>query len=146
MELRMKKPTLYMLVGIPASGKSTWVSSNQENCAALSTADYIEDRALEAAKTYSEVFSFFIDSATENLNQMLKNAVASNKDVIWDQTNLDVRSRRRKLKDFGQYRKVAVVFQTPDDDVLVARLNSRPGKNIPMKIIESMKLRFELPM
>lgn len=141
----MNKPTLYMLIGIPASGKSTWVRNNTNKCVIASTDDYIEKRAEEAGKTYNDVFSCVIEEATANLEAVVKNAIASKADVIWDQTNLDRKSRARKLRQFKDYCKVAVLFKTPSEEVLTNRLNSRVGKTIPIRVIESMKLRFEEP-
>lgn len=141
----MTKPTLYMLIGIPGSGKSTWVKLNKKSHVILSTDDYIEEQAKSVGKTYDEAFSFYIDSAMLNMDEMVKNACAQQKDVIWDQTNLDVNSRKRKLAKFDGYRKVAVVFEKPSEEVLKVRLASREGKKIPPRVIKSMVMRFQHP-
>jgi gluconate kinase len=43
------------------------------------------------------------------------------------------------------YEHIAVVFQTPDSDELKRRLNSRPGKVIPKRVIETMIEFWEEP-
>ena len=51
-------PKLYVLVGVPGSGKSTWVANQQwtEDCARVSTDEYVEMYAQSVGKTYTEVF------------------------------------------------------------------------------------------
>lgn len=56
--------TSYILVGIPASGKSTWVKSFKGTAIILSTDNYIEAFAQVQGKTYSEVFDSTIKEAT----------------------------------------------------------------------------------
>lgn len=141
----MTKPTLYMLIGIPASGKSTWVKTHSGEHVVLSTDNYIEEQARREKTTYDAVFTKCINAATNALNEMVGIVTKLKCDVIWDQTNLDARSRKRKLAKFLDYRKVAVVFEIPPEHVLKERLNSREGKVIPEKIIESMKERFQYP-
>lgn len=141
----MTKPTLYMLIGIPASGKSTWVKTHGSEHIVLSTDNYIEEQARREETTYDAVFMKYINIATNAMNEMVDVATKLKCDVIWDQTNLDIRSRKRKMAKFRDYRKVAVVFEMPSDNVLKERLQSREGKVIPEKIIESMKQRFQYP-
>ena len=43
------------------------------------------------------------------------------------------------------YEHIAVVFRCPDADELMRRLDSRPGKVIPLDVIEGMVKNFEVP-
>jgi gluconate kinase len=43
------------------------------------------------------------------------------------------------------YYAIAVVFRCPDLDELMRRLNSRPGKIIPLDVVESIIKNFEVP-
>jgi predicted kinase len=43
------------------------------------------------------------------------------------------------------YEHIAVVFDTPSQDDLEKRLASRPGKNIPWEVVNSMINNFEMP-
>jgi predicted kinase len=51
-------PTLYVLVGVPGSGKSTWIAQQDwaRDCAVVSTDNFVEDYAKQVGSSYSEVF------------------------------------------------------------------------------------------
>lgn len=126
-----------MLIGVPGSGKTTWIKQNSHNAVVLSTDDYIELVAKKHGKTYNDVFKDAMGGAMANLKRDLNTAIKNNSDIIWDQTNLTVKSRRDKLKQVpDSYKKVAVFFGVPND--LRDRLASRPGKTIPEPVVISM--------
>jgi predicted kinase len=139
--------TLYMLVGVPGSGKSTWIESQNwsRNCVHLSSDKFIEEYAFSVGKTYNEVFDEYVKTATQLLTKRAITTNVSETDAIWDQTNLTVKSRSSKLKLFPCYRKIAVVFSTPDTAELARRLASRPGKSISDAVIASMTSIFQMP-
>lgn len=139
-------PVLYMLVGVPASGKSTWVKDNRGNALVASSDDFIEKQAEKAGSTYSDVFDTFIKAANTHAIETARKAFSDKQDLIWDQTNLTKNGRRQKLKMVPNgYKKVAVFFPTPHEDVLKKRLASRPGKDIPDYVISSMIKTIERP-
>lgn len=144
------QPILYMLVGLPGSGKSTYSEKNLEpflpgDFFYYSTDHYIDKIAKELDLTYDAVFEDNIKDATTDMNLFLAEAIKSKRDIIWDQTNLTVNSRRKKLARFPiEYRKIAVVFEVPED-VLNERLANRPGKTIPAHVIKSMRDSYEPP-
>jgi predicted kinase len=142
-------PTLYMMIGIPGSGKSTWLAKQAFDWARtriISTDNIIDQRAAAQGKTYSDVFQKEIKSATSEMNQQLKAAIAAGDDIVWDQTNLTKKSRAGKLSQIPEeYHKVAVVFRTPDDVELTKRLANRPGKHIPPNVLLAMKSQLEMP-
>ena len=139
--------TLFVLVGVPASGKSTWVSDQQwaKDCAYLSTDQYVEKFARRTGKTYSEVFDRVMPLAIKLMTKAAYRARMRQQNVIWDQTSTTVNSRARKLRMFSRYYKVAVVFLTPDLAELTRRLKSRPGKRIPDHIITNMIRNLSIP-
>ena len=62
-----------MLVGVPASGKSTWVAENTKMGTFVYSTDCLLDEwAKEINSTYNEVFKRFIDRATSMCNDRLK--------------------------------------------------------------------------
>jgi len=65
--------------------------------------------------------------------------------VIWDQTSTTVKSRARKFNMLPDYEHIAVVFRTPDLDVLKERLINRPGKEIPWEVVQGMIDNWEEP-
>ena len=136
-----------MLVGIPGSGKSTWVSNQSwaSKCVYLSSDKFIEEYAVSVNKTYNEVFNEYVKTATQRLNKQAITANVAESDAIWDQTNMSIKSRKDKLKLFPCYKKIAVVFSNPDDEELARRLASRPGKHISDAVIKSMINNFQMP-
>lgn len=140
------KPTLYMLIGVPAAGKSTWVESVMGNDAVYVSSDYFVDKFAEKmGKTYSEVFADVAPRATRLMLRRLERADRNGQDIVWDQTNTSVKARGRKLRMLPHYNKIAVVFPTPDKDVLDARLANRPGKTIPAHVMKTMIDSFAYP-
>jgi predicted kinase len=140
-------PKLYMLIGVPASGKSTWLKKNMSpDGVIVSSDDHVERLAAMQGKTYNEAFNDVASDATRAMMTDLSDAIAAQKDIYWDQTNTGEKSRAKKLKQVpSNYEKVAVYFPTPDDEEHQRRLASRPDKTIPDFVIKSMKSSLQAP-
>lgn len=142
-------PKAYILIGVPGSGKSTWVAKQPFDwgrTVVASSDAYIERYAKEQGKTYSEVFKDYVNIATKQMDVDVKNAIENRLDIVWDQTNVSAGARSKKLRLFPKdYEKIAVVFATPDDKELARRLALRPGKTIPPDVIDSMKKQIQEP-
>lgn len=140
-------PKLYVLVGVPGSGKSTWISNQDwaKDCAIVSTDHHVEIHAKTLGKTYTEVFEDYMPVAVKFMAQDVINAREAGKDIIWDQTSTSLLSRKKKFKMLPDYHAIAIVFKTPPEDELVKRLASRPGKTIPWNVITNMIDNFEMP-
>ena len=140
-------PKCYQLIGVPGSGKSTWVD-NQDwalTCARVSTDKWVEIYAKEVDRTYSEVFADFMPTAVELMAKEVVAAREIGRDIIWDQTSTTVKSRAKKFSMLPDYEHIAVVFKTPEHTELMRRLMSRPGKEIPDHVIASMIASWEDP-
>jgi predicted kinase len=137
----------YQLIGVPASGKSTWIDSQDWalTCARVSTDKWVEIYAKEVGKTYSEVFDSFMSTAVDLMAKEVVAAREMNRDIIWDQTSTTEKSRARKFNMLPDYEHIAVVFKTPDKEELDRRLASRPGKSIPAHVMRNMIDHFEMP-
>ena len=140
-------PKCYQLIGVPGSGKSTWVK-NQDWALGLtivSTDAFVEDYAKAQGKTYSEVFTDYMPTAVNLMAEQVVRAREHGHDIIWDQTSTTVKSRTRKFRMLRDYYHIAVVFKTPEHKELMRRLCSRPGKEIPEHIITSMIASWDEP-
>ncbi len=143
------KKQFYMLCGIPGSGKSTWVDQTVGSMVAknmvLSTDDIIQDIADRQKLTYNDVFGDVTYAFAERMMHKLASIAFERCDVvIWDQTNLSVKTRARKLARVPLcWTKIAVFFDVPEN--LEERLASRPGKHIPKNVIEGMKRTYTKP-
>ena len=138
---------LYVLVGVPGSGKSTWVKNQKwaNDCVVVSTDEFVEDYAKECGLTYSEVFDDYMPTAVKLMANKVVRAREAGKDIIWDQTSTTIASRQRKFNMLPNYYAIAVVFRAPPDEELKKRLESRGGKKIPWSVIESMRNNWEEP-
>lgn len=144
----MTKPKLYVLVGVPGSGKSTWVANQRwdmNNTVFVSTDDHVEAYAKSVGKTYNEVFEDYMPTAVRLMADDVIAARKASKDIVWDQTSTTVKSRKRKFNMLPDYYAIAVVFPTPEKAELDKRLANRPGKNIPKHVIQSMIENWETP-
>ena len=139
--------TCYQMVGVPGSGKSTWIASQDwaSSCVVVSTDAYVERFAARMRRTYSEVFDAVMPRAVRLMMRRVRWAQARGMDVIWDQTSTSANSRARKFRALPDYQHIAVVFRTPAWPELRRRLDGRPGKHIPRKIVKSMIHSFETP-
>jgi predicted kinase len=140
-------PKCYQLVGVPGSGKSTWIK-NQDwalGLTVVSTDMWVEIYAKEQGKTYSEVFTDYMPTAVELMAKQVVFAREHDHTIIWDQTSTTLASRTRKFNMLPNYEHIAVVFRTPEHKELMRRLMSRPGKEIPDHVIASMIAGWEEP-
>ena len=142
---------LIMLCGIPTSGKSSYVRQGQDETPHLdefvwlSTDNYIEREAERTGLTYNLVFDGCVDAATKDMELQLKQAINKNLCVIWDQTNLTPKARKRKLSKVpSRYEKTAVWFDISLEEAL-RRNETRPGKYIPKSVIRRMHATFVHP-
>ena len=137
----------YQLVGVPGSGKSTWVAEQDWSltCAHISTDKWVEIYAKEVGRTYSEVFVDFMPTAVDLMAREVVVAREMGRDIIWDQTSTTIASRTRKFNMLPDYEHIAIVFKTPEHKELFRRLWSRPGKDIPEHVIYSMIGSWEEP-
>lgn len=143
----MTAPKLYMLIGVPGSGKSTWIANQDwtKDIPIVSSDKFIDEHAAKEGKTYNEVFADYVKIATHLMDNQVLICKANNTDIIWDQTNTSVKSRKAKLDKLEGYEKIAVVFRTPEKEELDKRLAQRVGKHIPANVMESMIANLQEP-
>jgi len=146
-------PTIYILIGPPASGKSTWREAYRAKIAeptvVLSTDDLIEDYAAKNGINYTEAFGLIDFSELEKkMFSNMRDAFSNSHNVIVDRTNMSMKSRRRFLSNVPKnYNKIAVVFDI-EPSLLFQRLNKRAeetGKNIPEKNVLTMIQNYQEP-
>lgn len=142
-------PKCIMLIGVPGSGKSTYIRNtfSGSDFSVQSTDNIIQDIADDWGYTYDEVFSELIKFAERAFWDCISDSAAAGKNIIIDRTNLSVKGRKRFF-DFlksQNYEFEAVVFPTPEESEWKRRLASRPGKTIPSHVLKSMQGSYEAP-
>lgn len=143
-KVKKKQPTLYMLCGIPGSGKSTFIANHLTGIPYISSDYYLEKWAKEEGKTYEEIFGERVNQAIVEMGKDLQLMCAMGSDFVWDQTNINKNTRMGKLTRVpSQYKKVAIAFDVGLDVAL--ERNSKRIRSIPEHIIRNMHEQFEWP-
>lgn len=137
-EIEHKGPSFIMLMGLPGSGKSTWRAQFKGQCVQISTDDLVEDAAQWGGKTYSEVWPDEIKAATSAANAAFKAALKDGASIMWDQTNLTAKKRKKVLDQVPAHYHTVLVHVRCDEEVRQDRMKNRPGKEIPTHVDASM--------
>jgi predicted kinase len=128
--------TLYICVGIPGCGKSTW-TEKQTKDAWSSHVINMDAIRFEVTGNHSDQSKNYIvhTKAVERLKVALAEGI---KNVFWDNTTVAPKYRKPLIqlaKDF-KYRVVAVFFEVPLD-VAKAR-NSGRSRVVPVEVLDRM--------
>lgn len=126
--------TIYTLIRIPGSGKSTFAKQNC-NCVVVSTDDIRKE--LFGDEAIQEQGKRVFDIAYKRIQQALDN----NQNVIFDATNVTKKSRKRILQFKAKH--IAIVFTTPTN-VCIERQQQRERK-VDKEIINKMQNKFVFP-
>jgi predicted kinase len=140
---------LIMLAGLPGCGKSTYRAPYLD---VISSDDFIEAVALSTGLTYNEVFQGTVKSAEECMYAKMKDLLQNEvRQIVWDQTNLTVSARKKKLAKFNEaggkdYRKICLFFE-PDLQLSIERNEARRsfGRGCTLHVIENMFNTHEVP-
>ena len=148
-------PKCIILVGVPASGKSTWWRNKYGEYppSVASTDKIIEEVAANYGMTYDEGFKGLIQFAEIIMWRQITSCLMRGSDFIIDRTNLTAKSRAKfiqKLK-LHRYEIDCVVFPEVGSEALSheewkRRLNSRQGKTIPQEVLDRMINSYEIPL
>ena len=140
-------PKCYQMIGVPGSGKSTWIRNQiwALGLTVISTDAFVEAYAEQQGRTYNQVFEDYMPRAVDLMAEQVIFAREHGHSVIWDQTSTTVTSRRKKFRMLPDYEHIAVVFGTPEPAELARRLASRPGKSIPDHVMLSMLQNLKEP-
>jgi len=133
------KPTAYVLVGLPGSGKSTWAAAHPERLPIASTDEFIEAYAAEHKVSYAEAFRQYNGQAKLLLKERLSALIAQKTSFIWDQPNITARKRRAVYNKLHvSHRVIFVCFCVPIE-ICIARVEERErqaGEFINPKLIK----------
>jgi tRNA uridine 5-carbamoylmethylation protein Kti12 len=146
-------PCYVMLIGVPGSGKSTFLKKFTESITdrwyIASTDDIVEREAAKMGLTYSEAFHKCNQKQLKReMEAGIEKAILQRISVFHDQTNMGKKSRMTKLAPVpGSYFKICLNF-TVDDKVLQQRLDARAaetGKVIPPFVLKQMFNSYVAP-
>lgn len=133
--------TLYMLIGLPGSGKSFYAKSlSEETGAIIHSSDAIREELLGSEEDQSESPKVF-----ELLHCRVKKDLGDGRDVIYDATNINSKRRKAFLQELIKYdcKKIAIFIATPYEKCL-ERNNTR-NRKVPEHVIKRMYMSFNVP-
>lgn len=158
----LPKNSITVLVGVPLSGKSTWIAENVYGDTVVISRDqtlmdfgqlkYGSPTKGDPKLTYSEIWKKMTDDDNKQVDRMIRNqyeiAIASGLDVVIDMTNVSKKSRGKWLNNIKGYHKKAVIFATGYEEIMKRNdaRNEATGKFIPKFVIHNMMKAFMVPM
>jgi predicted kinase len=193
-EMLEDKRKIFVLVGPPAVGKSTWIKNTfqKDDPYIINRDDIVEEVASKMGMTYDDMFSAPPKDATigtedekygtvvnspsfmtwqplsysnildanklinDKLNDKIKNAATSGRDIVVDMTNMTVNARKQALKSISGkedvFHKVAVVFPFHGAEHIIKKMafkrsqeiKSQGGsKTIPPEVLDRMMSSFQ---
>ena len=136
---------LIMMMGIPGSGKSTWIKNNFPDVEPVSR-DKIRFELLQEGEDYfaheEEVFETFVDSIQVAIDNPL------GFDIYVDATHLNKTARDRVLKqlDLSEVDEINCVFFKVDSEICIERNEQRTGlARVPRSVIRRMWFSHIMP-
>ena len=144
----MNRPFVILLVGVPMSGKTTWIRNNHPSTKVVSRDELVME--VYGSDDYNTAFKEVNQKDVDLLLDLrLKEVNANKENVIVDMTNMVVSRRVKTLRYFSDdYYKEVIVFPVLDSDEYKRRNNERnvnENKWIPPFVISSMLNSYEEP-
>lgn len=146
-------PEFIMLIGLPGSGKSTYIAKllsqyPDKNFVVLSTDNILTAIADAEGLTYAEAFSKHMGRADKKFKIDFRQAKNTKSNIIIDRTNLTPKGRNKFLSQLPkEYFTKAIIFNVERDE-LDRRLQKREietGKHIPKHVVDNMERSYAEP-
>lgn len=141
-------PNMIMLVGLPYSGKSTFIESINEydSYTFISTDIELQGIAKKLKKSYNEIFETHIHEAMCKAEEKFLVSLSNSENIIIDQTNLSRFSRQKKLSVVPtNYTKTCVLVEPPPDKILKSRMAERKSHYVPIDVLNDMRKIYQIP-
>ncbi|KAJ7382761.1 hypothetical protein OS493_033047 [Desmophyllum pertusum] len=148
-----KECEVIMMVGLPGSGKTTWVSTKVSENAdkkynVLGTNSIMEKMKILGVARKRDVggYSKLMDKAAKCLHRLFELAPSKKRNYILDQTNVYLSAQKKKIRPFEGFSRKAIVC-IPSQEELKKRTEDRKkeGIELPENAVSDMKMSFTLP-
>ena len=135
------KPVVFMMVGIPGSGKSTWVKNNRQETWVVVSPDEI----LEAQYGYEWTPERAAEAWESSYQQFVKSLLVD-KTMVWDATFTSpiMRAAILHIAKGAGYRVVAIFCDTPIE-LCIERNKRRNREPVPEATIRRMAEKLQPP-
>ena len=131
----MFMPTLYTLIGLPASGKSTFSLAHPE-CVVVSS-DKIREELFGNAEIQKNPRLVF-----QTAHKRIEKALTENKDVIFDATNLTIKDRKG-IFNHKNCKHIAIYFNANVENCV--ERDSKRNRIVSADVIRDMAKRLTKP-
>ena len=137
----MTRPTFLMLVGLPASGKST-ISQKlaKEYNAIIFSSDKLREEMFGDVNDQEHNQELFVE-----LHKRIKDFLRNGKSAIYDACNVSYKRRIAFLAELKsiECKKICVVMATPYEECL--QRNANRDRKVPEHVIKRMYYSFDIP-
>lgn len=129
--------TVYLMSGLPGTGKDTWIRKNLPDIPMISLDDIRRKHKISPTKNQGFVANFAKEQAKEYLRK--------HQSFVWNATNITQAMRQQLVALFESYKaNVHIVYLETDWQTLLERNASREDA-VPQSAIETMLGKLELP-
>ena len=133
---------LYMMIGLPASGKSTIAEEiSKSEGAIIVSSDEIRKELLGDINDQTKNELIF-----ETVEDRIKFYLANKQDVIFDATNINYKKRKaflQRMKNSKCFKAIAILVATPYEECLIR--NAKRERKVPEEVIKRMYYSFYIP-
>lgn len=132
---------LFLMIGLPASGKSTLA----EQIAKSEDAEIVSSDNIRKELYGDENIQGDNNKVFRILQERIINGLKNNKNMIYDATNISYKTRMAFLQRLNklEVEKIAIMVATPYEDCLIR--NSQRERKVPEEVIKRMYNNFYVP-
>jgi predicted kinase len=130
---------IIMLIGAPASGKSTYA----EKLAAEHNAVILSTDKIRAALYGDESIQGVWAEIQAILYKDIKNAIKANKNIILDSTHYKKEFRAKIIKNFSKYSEFSAYYFNYPFALIYSRNKNRP-RRVPFEVLAAMYKELKL--
>uniref|UniRef100_A0A182T336 B30.2/SPRY domain-containing protein n=1 Tax=Anopheles maculatus TaxID=74869 RepID=A0A182T336_9DIPT len=147
---------LVMMIGLPGSGKTTWVQNYLKENPDSSFTLLSIDSLLENMKLSGEArepsntpqWQKVVEQLSRNMARLIEIACKRRRHILIDQTNVFASEQKRRLKGFGGFKTRRAVAVVPNLEEYKRRYElkvAKYGKEVPETTLNTMKANIFVP-
>lgn len=137
MESNKEKPCLYMMVGIPGCGKSSYANSLGGE---VFSSDKLREELWGSEETQGDNHELFSE-----LQRRIRERLKFGATCVHDATNISAKKRASFLRELkGIDCKKICIFMATDIELCLER-NEERGRSVPVEVIDRMYRQIEIP-